>query len=153
MTSAILVVNHWLRTQFTFEGRTRRRSYLASLACFSAPYTVAAITDHPALSLFILLIGAWPIVAFSVRRCHDRDRSGKFLLFVAVPFAAFALIAVAFITGHIGDFRTKILGGAAVILLGLFEFWVFGEFLFVRGTQGANRFGPDPRLAQPQSVF
>jgi uncharacterized membrane protein YhaH (DUF805 family) len=57
------------------------------------------------------LIVLWPSIAILIKRAHDRDRSGWFILLFVVP---------------------------------LLNLWPFIELLFVRGTIGGNRFGPDP---------
>jgi uncharacterized membrane protein YhaH (DUF805 family) len=46
-----------------------------------------------------------------IKRSHDRDRSGWFILLFLVP---------------------------------LLNLWPLIELLFLRGTIGSNRFGPDP---------
>jgi uncharacterized membrane protein YhaH (DUF805 family) len=68
--------------------------------------TVAA-TIIPIFDLIIL----WPGIAILIKRSHDRDRSGWFILLFLVP---------------------------------LLNIWPLIELLFVRGTIGGNRFGPDP---------
>jgi uncharacterized membrane protein YhaH (DUF805 family) len=68
--------------------------------------TVAA-TIIPIFDLIIL----WPGIAILIKRSHDRDRSGWFILLFLVP---------------------------------LLNLWPLIELLFLRGTIGSNRFGPDP---------
>lgn len=53
----------------------------------------------------------WPNLAVGIKRCHDRGRSGWFLLIGLVP---------------------------------LLNLWLAVELMFLRGTVGSNRFGPDP---------
>jgi uncharacterized membrane protein YhaH (DUF805 family) len=66
--------------------------------------------------LFISFIPGWLV---AIKRCHDRDRSGWFLLLGLVPFV---------------------------------NFWVAIEVLFLKGTTGPNRFGPDPLGAKRDRV-
>jgi uncharacterized membrane protein YhaH (DUF805 family) len=76
---------------------------------------VFAASDDPRLITFIIpiveLIVLWPSIAILIKRSHDRNRSGWFILLFLVPFL---------------------------------NFWPFIELLFMRGTIGSNRFGPDP---------
>ncbi len=73
-------------------------------------------------------------VSVSVRRMHDLNRSGWWLLF---PYACMILGGIVALTGlvHIG-IALLILGGIAIIAL-----WIMMIF---RGTAGTNRFGEDP---------
>lgn len=57
------------------------------------------------------LIILWPSIALYIKRAHDRNRSGWFILLFLVP---------------------------------LLNLWPLIELWFLRGTVGANRFGPDP---------
>ncbi len=74
---------------------------------FLDPYEVLT----PFAYIFMAVVN-YLALAVSVKRCHDRDRSGWFLLIYFIP----------------------IIG----------ELWVSIELGFLRGTAGANRFGPDP---------
>jgi uncharacterized membrane protein YhaH (DUF805 family) len=85
-------------------------------------------------SLALLL----PSLAVSVRRLHDIDRTGWWILiiYVAVLVLAFVAIGAAF-TGH---------AAAAVIMLLIMLalcVWLIVWFA-TKGTAGPNRFGPDP---------
>ena len=71
------------------------------------------------------LMGLWslailiPNIAMGVRRLHDRDKSGWFLLLILIPVIGFFILLYFFVTP---------------------------------GTQGPNRFGPDP-LGGPHDPF
>jgi uncharacterized membrane protein YhaH (DUF805 family) len=66
-------------------------------------------------------------VFVGIKRLHDRDKSGWWLLlFYLVP---------ALLSGH----------GAILSLIGFgLTIWGIVELGFLRGTMGPNRFGPDP---------
>ncbi|OFX10342.1 MAG: hypothetical protein A2516_05360 [Alphaproteobacteria bacterium RIFOXYD12_FULL_60_8] len=118
----------------SLDGRVTR----ASMWAFTGVYLVAGImiavvapgeidpeTGQPVMSdfggvLFLLFVVLffWPSIAISVKRCHDRGRSGWFMLVSAIP---------------------------------LVNFWYLVEMLFLRGTVGDNRFGPDPLAGQGKS--
>lgn len=78
----------------------------------------------------------WIFLATSIKRLHDRDRSGWWL----VPF-----VAVPSLFDHFSDFFPDgyfmmIVGGVMFVLM----IWGFVELYFLRGTKWTNRFGPDP---------
>lgn len=69
-----------------------------------------------ALGLAVVVLMMWMSFAINIKRLHDRDRKGWWLLVILIP-----------IIGAIGLF----------VYLG-----------FLKGTEGANRFGPDPLAAE-----
>ncbi|SHK42970.1 Uncharacterized membrane protein YhaH, DUF805 family [Bradyrhizobium lablabi] len=110
----------------------------------SFPFTVSFrdAAPLPAVVLFyamgapIFVVGMWFLAAATIKRLHDRNKSGWWI----VPF----FIAPALLdrlSGWIDDPTTAIVVSA--IAFGL-TVWCFVELLFLRGTRGPNRFGPDP---------
>ena len=89
-----------------------------------------------ALGTPIFVGGLWFLAATTVKRLHDRGKSGWWI----VPF-----IVVPNLLGKIGD-------GLAVSWLAIFlalvmvvlSCWAFVEMLCLRGSKGPNRFGADP---------
>jgi uncharacterized membrane protein YhaH (DUF805 family) len=91
-----------------FSGRaTRREFWLFHLLYFltsAASVVVSAILEHAlpgrganmgfVLSAMVWLIFIPPIIAVTVRRLHDRDRKGWWILLSFVPFGVFVLIAL-----------------------------------------------------------
>jgi uncharacterized membrane protein YhaH (DUF805 family) len=68
--------------------------------------------------ILILLFGAGlivPSIAVQVRRFHDQDKSGWFVLLNLIPY----------------------IGGLVVLV-----------FMFLEGTRGDNRYGPDPKAGE-----
>lgn len=53
------------------------------------------------------LLVAWVALAVSVKRCHDRDRPGWFLLIVLIPVVGYlwALVELGLMAGTDGDNR------------------------------------------------
>jgi uncharacterized membrane protein YhaH (DUF805 family) len=102
------------------------------------------IIGKSAIVVFVVLAfvpGTWISLALMIKRLHDRDKSAWWLsLFYLVPLVLQA----------IGQF----LGSAGLILdliatgIGI---WAIIELGFLRGTDGPNKFGPDPLLAQAPS--
>jgi uncharacterized membrane protein YhaH (DUF805 family) len=75
-------------------------------------------------TMFVLAILIWPLTAIAVKRLHDCDLSGWWLL--ALPVLAVIATMTATETFH-GIFSS------GIALVGVF-----------RGTRGGNRFGADP---------
>jgi len=97
------------------------------------------IRDYGILSLIILafVIVSWiSALAIGIKRLHDRDRSGWWIV---VFYFGPAVLAAA---------QTSSDGALASLVLGLGAFavsiWSLVELGFLRGTSGPNRFGPDP---------
>ena len=78
----------------------------------------------------------WIFLATSIKRLHDRDRSGWWM----VPF-----FAVPGLYDHFSDVLpdSYFMMIPATILLVLM-IWGFVELYFLRGTKWTNRFGPNP---------
>ncbi len=103
----------------------------------SAPY---------ALLVFALAsVNLWINFALGVKRLHDRERSGWWLVGqTAILAAAIALVLAAFMQPE--EVRGPWLfaaGGVGMVALAM-SLWLFVELGFLRGTQGPNRYGPDP---------
>jgi uncharacterized membrane protein YhaH (DUF805 family) len=78
----------------------------------------------------------WAYAAVSIKRLHDRNKSGWWM----IPF----IVA----TALYGQFADRLGGSWAAALLGLavliFFIWGMVEMCWLKGTRGPNRFGPDP---------
>lgn len=97
-----------LRRYADFQGRSRRKEYwmfyLFYLACIIVPYILmlvlgggkpggSALAIIPALILLVVALGFFiPTLAVSVRRLHDQDKSGWFLLLAFVPLVSLVLL-------------------------------------------------------------
>lgn len=138
-----------------FEGRIGRKSYwLGILAMIAASILVTLILAflvgaQGQASLILIFLGQlvllYPSTAIMVKRFHDRDRSGWFVAILLVPIV---LQGIANIVGVTGDPLNQ---GALDYLFALWiiivSLWFLVELGFLRGSMGANRFGPDPLLA------
>lgn len=167
-----------LRRYFDFRGRSRRREfwlwYLFVIIAFIvlsvvdtilglggsatmgrqplAPgaigYNYAARTAGGVLTGVFGLAVIIPNVAVSVRRLHDTNRRGWWLLLPVLPYIIGAGFLVGGFIGHIGASAT---GGALAAVGGLFMLAGFIcaivvlVFYCLEGTCGPNRFGPDPK--------
>jgi uncharacterized membrane protein YhaH (DUF805 family) len=97
-----------------------------------------------AISL-IGLANAWIAFALSVKRLHDRDRTGWWLLWqlLIIVLAVFLIIVAIAVPQEQGALWYA-LAGAAGLAAFVISIWLFVQIGFLRGTQGPNRFGPDP---------
>jgi uncharacterized membrane protein YhaH (DUF805 family) len=103
----------------------------------------------PSVNLTALFIQAvetplllWVYVATSVKRLHDRDKSGWWLLLFFVLPGLYSQVG-----GRLGDsWFAEVLGFSAFVI----GVWGFVEMYCRKGTKGTNRFGSDP-LALPDT--
>ena len=103
--------------------------------------------------LLIKLVGTsllmWVYFAISIKRLHDRDKGGWWLLvFWVLPFfLLFGGFGAAF-TSRSGDVST----GSIMMLASLpIALWGIVELGILPGTKGPNRFGADP--LQPNALL
>ncbi len=117
-----------LKRYADFSGRSRRKEYWMFQLFLLIVFFVLALlvgllggfSEGPSgLSTVAMAIFgiAWlaiivPGIAVTVRRFHDQDKSGWFVLLSFIPY----------------------IGGIIVLV-----------FMFLEGTRGPNRFGPDPK--------
>ncbi|MDB5679233.1 DUF805 domain-containing protein [Sphingomonas bacterium] len=101
----------------------------ASLGIFMVVFAIVA------LGLFI------PSLAVAVRRLHDTDRSGWWLLAPIAPYILTILIAVMAASSQ----SSALAGIAMIVNLGtLVAGIVLLVFYCLPGTPGPNKYGPDP---------
>ena len=178
---------HWmlmpLRRYADFSGRSRRMEFwmwqLGKMIFFTILFALAFAMMGPAIMsgnpnniggavvgimfvyLICIVVGLAifiPDLAVAVRRLHDTERSGWWLLAPLVPYIP--LIALGGIAGATIDPKDPT-GGAmaslgivamvcmlAVMVLAL----VLLVFYFLEGTPGPNKYGPDPK-ANTGQVF
>jgi uncharacterized membrane protein YhaH (DUF805 family) len=139
-----------LLPHLSFKGRANRQRYWVTAMVLGISLAVATIL---ALSFGVAgavvgaaLIGVliWANLANAARRLHDRDKSAWWLLIMFAP-----IFVLAFLGGAAEAAAPD--GGLLFTILRLpFAIWVFVELGCLRGTEGENRFGPDP--LQPENV-
>jgi uncharacterized membrane protein YhaH (DUF805 family) len=148
-----------LQLLLDFEGRARRQE-LWAVALFvlgaeiavratsvsllfalnprlSMPEAVASL--YPAMVLIDALLFC-PLAAITVRRMHDRDRSGWWALLYLLPVYLFLhVLDFGRLPSSMIGFGLLLAAGAALVLAFAIDlgWW--------QGTPGPNRFGPDPR--------
>lgn len=134
-----------LKKYSDFTGRARRKEFWMFMLLMIVVSLVASTIDamlnmsglvlgvYGPLSLIVLVAFLTPQFAVSVRRLHDTNRSGWWVLLGFVPVATLLLSR----TTGIG-----ILNILAVVALVLIYFFV------LEGTKGPNQYGPDPKGSQ-----
>lgn len=119
----------------------------AALAGGGAVVVISLLSALVSLGLLV------PSLAVGVRRLHDTDRTGWWLLAPMVPLVvmvvgAFGLIAS---IGASGQSSIDTVAGGGIALVGISALAALGlglavfVFLVLDGTHGPNRFGPDPK--------
>ena len=104
------------------------------------PATYRSLSKSDLLPFLAKVIGAplfgWVYFATSIKRLHDRDKSGWWML----PFFV--------IPGFYNDFADRVDLSHAALPLGLAAFvlciWGFVEMYCLKGSRKTNRFGPNP---------
>ena len=139
----------WGHLFFTFDGRANRARFWIAGLIFAVIYAVMTIIDYvtdqsvvfQALNGMFIIVILIASIAVGVKRLHDRNKSGWYLLlfyFVPCTLAALSVLIGAFV-----DDSTII-----ATVLGLLAFaigvWAFIEMGCLRGTIGVNQYGPDP---------
>lgn len=133
-----------LKKYAQFSGRAPRAEYWwFYLATVLAGYVSDKIDG--VLSALISLATIVPWLAVTVRRLHDTDRSGWWLLAFLLAVVA-AIIMAAFAYGSLagGPTSYSFTAGILLILVMLGCFVSMLIFMVMPGTQGPNRFGSDP---------
>jgi len=98
-----------------------------------------------ALLVAIGILNVWVNYALSAKRLHDRNRSGWWLVAPTVTLLIAILLAFVMFAQPGGQREpwnsAAVLFTLATAALGI---WLFLEIGFLRGTEGPNRYGPDP---------
>lgn len=101
----------------------------------------------PMVGLGGLVVFVAVALAVSVRRLHDRGKSGWWLLAMYLPL---------FVLG-VFEGLTELSPGEPNVVLSLlslaFSIWALVELGCLKGTVGSNKFGPDPLNPSTAEVF
>jgi uncharacterized membrane protein YhaH (DUF805 family) len=93
----------------------------------------------------VLIISTWCFAAMSIKRLHDRNKSGWWM---ALFFIAPSLL---------GKLSDRLDDQTAVFIISGLGFglsvWCFVEIFCLKGTRGPNRFGSDPLAKGNMSVY
>lgn len=164
-----------LKKYADFSGRAPRAEYWWFILMLSVASVVASIIDEifrdavpnrilaefGIVSLVLTIATFLPSLAAQVRRLHDTNRSGWWLLSFAVPYAAGLWMMRSLIFGlatldpeHPDPAAFDRLApqmsfasigfGLIFMMIGLIMAIVILVFLVTEGTKGDNQYGPDP---------
>ena len=135
------IIEHYL----DFAGRIGRRTFWYYVAAYVVCYVVLAIVQsvlriHALTALFSLAL-LLPSLGISVRRLHDTNRSGWWLLLGVVPGGLMALIAaMAFVAGSDSAFGMAILLPIVTLAAAALLIYWYAQ----PGDTTENRFGSPP---------
>lgn len=140
----------WKFIFLSFQGRLNRKPYwlgtlaiigVIAVAVLGLVFLTGGAGGYAAIAILYLVL-LWPTLAIGVKRLHDRGKSAWWLVvFYVVP----TVLNVLAESGDGGDGIGAMIFGLAGLAISI---WALVELGFLRGTVGANRYGPDP-LAQP----
>jgi uncharacterized membrane protein YhaH (DUF805 family) len=103
-------------------------------------------TPAPVLSIIVLIGAILLSLPVTIKRLHDRNKSGAWLnIFYLLPWALGGLAGVAMIYGSdAGNLLMVRIGEIIPFISSAIFIWSLVELGCLRGTVGVNRFGPDP---------
>lgn len=91
---------------------------------FQSILNSAAYSHAMKVSMLLQLVLLWPTIMIDIKRLHDRNRSGKWLLLQLLTMIP---LSICQIVGLIGTL------------------WIIIECAFLQGTAGDNMYGADPQ--------
>jgi uncharacterized membrane protein YhaH (DUF805 family) len=168
-----------LRRYADFSGRSRRMEYwmwvlfqvliyfavivlvmLVGGGAMMAGNPTSAMAAGGAALVILLLYLLWqlavliPSIAVAVRRLHDTNRSGWWILAPLVPYLiGFISLFGGAATGSQSGLAAGGMIGLVCMLVALGLGLVLLVFMFLEGTRGPNKYGPDPKGSDTGQVF
>lgn len=147
----------------SFDGRIGRREYwLGLLLLIIASFvligvlglTLGFFLPIAVVSFVGSLIIFYPAIALSMKRLHDRDKAAKPWAYIffgpGMVMQLMRIFGIGFITVEFGGEMVVMpangLVGLMSIAAGLISLWAIIELGFLKGTNGENKFGPDPLI-------
>ena len=143
-----------LRRYAEFSGRSRRKEYWMYVLLLIIVGVVLALIEsalglggmaggYGPLSAIFALGTFGPSLAVGVRRLHDTNRSGWWMLIGVAPYL---ILVIATVSGSLA--LVGIMG--IVALLGMIALLIF---MVLEGTKGPNKYGEDPKGGPSSEVF
>jgi uncharacterized membrane protein YhaH (DUF805 family) len=150
-----------LKKYAVFSGRAPRAEYwwfylgtlVVSIPLSIIDELVGKVGTISPLSSLFSLVTFIPWLAVTVRRLHDTNRSGWWLLVLTLPImvvvaAAVAILGTSFTPGGSGAFAGASGSALIVMAVAVVAMLVAGiamlVFMVTAGTEGPNDYGPDP---------
>jgi len=134
-----------------FKGRARRLEFWIFFFC---TWILGLI---PIIGSIISLVTLIPSLAVGVRRLHDTNRSGLWLLliYIPLPIAMILLFSIVLAAGGISsiggaDFFNAFMSGLGALVIFLLLLPLVGIVILLiwaaqPGTAGKNKYGPNPK--------
>jgi uncharacterized membrane protein YhaH (DUF805 family) len=146
---------------FSFKGRINRARYLVVQLPLLTFWLILWLkfplhfsSQWEALHWVVAITMIWINAATTVKRLHDRNRSGWWAVAIFVvnrlSYVYYGLFFGLYFGVDISVAKELLLVMLAVAL-SLLQTWVIIELFFLMGTDGPNRFGPDPTRTAPNS--
>jgi uncharacterized membrane protein YhaH (DUF805 family) len=134
-----------------FTGRASRPEYWWYVLALCIAYLVLHIVEsivgvdhmfftYGPLTLLLMLGTLVPSIAVGIRRLHDTDRPGWWLLIALVPYGLMALAGLMALVG--GGFFGLLAMMGLIGIVAMIGGIVLLIFMVLPGTLGDNRFGP-----------
>jgi uncharacterized membrane protein YhaH (DUF805 family) len=146
---------------FSFKGRINRARYLVvQLALLTfwlivwLKFPFHSSSRWEALHWVVAIAMIWIGAATTVKRLHDRNRSGWWAVAIFIVNRLSYVYYGLFFGLYFGvDISTaeELLLVMLAVALSLLQTWIVIELFFLIGTDGPNRFGPDPTRTAPDS--
>jgi len=153
---------NWSHVFFSFKGRIPRYAYWLGLLALVGVFILAFIAlinfyqylspekdsisfvlSAPAVIFIIIYIAmTYCNISILVKRFHDRNKSGWWILFFVAVGASPVIVWLFGFGGSLSEPNALI--QVLNLVSTLVWLWFFIELGFFKGTRGPNRFGPDP---------
>jgi uncharacterized membrane protein YhaH (DUF805 family) len=144
----------WGNLLFNYQGRINRAKFWLAVLIYVVASVIAGAIAFASGSeaLGTLIHAVVSLVAFvsgifvAIKRLHDRDKSGWWLvLFYIAPGFLAVIGGVAMMFAMMGEaIGTGSFAFLCFAAAGAISIWAFVEFGCLRGTVGPNQYGPDP---------
>jgi uncharacterized membrane protein YhaH (DUF805 family) len=151
-TENLARLRHIVTHLFDFSGRSQRSELVVYIAAMMVLSLTILLLNALLSEAFGVPYGAYiqdalwlTAIPLFVRRLHDQDRSGWFALILLAVLTLRFYERIQFDMGRFPlpdvGYPYKLVAMALVVAFWVFAFWP--------GTDGENRFGPDPRKDIP----
>lgn len=134
-----------------FKGRINRARYiavqLALLTCWLMVWLDPLHFSSQWAYWVVAIAMIWINATTTAKRLHDRNRSGWWAVAVIIVNRLSYVYYGLFLGNYFGvdiSIAEELLLVLFAVALSLLQTWIFIELVFLVGTDGPNRFGPDP---------
>ncbi len=124
----------WNRLFLSHEGRISRQPFWIGVAImFVVQFVVSSVVGTGIIGSLISLALIYPTLCVYIKRCHDRGKSGWWVLLLFLP-----VVTIVFMFMDASLFVVPV-----VFILGVTVWWIV-DLGILKGTDGPNDYGPDP---------